>query len=67
MIDAPIGRHRSHDWKLAVTKNGRHSLTHYDTLKAFVAASLLECTWKLVAHTRSGCISPRCTTAAVVT
>ncbi|MDI3315729.1 MAG: RluA family pseudouridine synthase [Mycobacterium sp.] len=41
-IDAPIGRHHSHDWKFAVTKNGRHSLTHYDTLEAFVAATLLE-------------------------
>ncbi|MBS4729574.1 RluA family pseudouridine synthase [Mycobacterium sp. SM1] len=41
-IDAPIGRHRSHDWKFAVTKSGRRSLTHYDTLEAFVAASLLE-------------------------
>lgn len=41
-IDAPIGRHRSHDWKFAVTANGRHSLTHYDTLEAFVAASLLD-------------------------
>ncbi|MDA3660643.1 RluA family pseudouridine synthase [Mycobacterium xenopi] len=41
-IDAPIGRHRSHDWKFAVTKHGRHSLTHYDTIEAFVAASLLD-------------------------
>ena len=30
-IDAPIGRHRGHEWKFAVTTNGRHSLTHYDT------------------------------------
>lgn len=41
-IDAPIGRHRGHDWKFAVTANGRSSLTHYDTLEAFVAASLLD-------------------------
>ncbi len=41
-IDAPIGRHRGHEWKFAITKNGRHSLTHYDTLEAFVAASLLD-------------------------
>ncbi|ODR08256.1 RNA pseudouridine synthase [Mycolicibacillus koreensis] len=41
-IDAPIGRHRGHDWKFAVTANGRPSLTHYDTLEAFVAASLLD-------------------------
>lgn len=41
-IDAPIGRHRGHDWKFAVTEQGRHSITHYDTLEAFVAASLLD-------------------------
>jgi 23S rRNA pseudouridine1911/1915/1917 synthase len=41
-IDAPIGRHHGNDWKFAVTKNGRHSLTHYDTLEAFAAASLLD-------------------------
>lgn len=41
-IDAPIGRHRGHDWKFAVTEGGRHSITHYDTLEAFVAASLLD-------------------------
>lgn len=41
-IDAPIGRHRGHDWKFAVTENGRHSITHYDTLEAFAAASLLD-------------------------
>ncbi|HZA11421.1 RluA family pseudouridine synthase [Mycobacterium sp.] len=41
-IDAPIGRHRGHDWKFAVTEGGRHSITHYDTIEAFVAASLLD-------------------------
>lgn len=41
-IDAPIGRHRGHDWKFAVTERGRESRTHYDTLEAFVAASLLD-------------------------
>ena len=41
-IDAPIGRHRGHDWKFAVTEQGRHSITHYDTLEAFVNASLLD-------------------------
>jgi 23S rRNA pseudouridine1911/1915/1917 synthase len=41
-IDAPIGRHRGHDWKFAVTEGGRHSITHYDTLEAFPAASLLD-------------------------
>ena len=41
-IDAPIGRHRSHDWKFAVTEGGRHSITHYDTVEAHQAASLLD-------------------------
>ena len=41
-IDAPIGRHRGHDWKFAVVEGGRHSITHYDTIEAFVSASLLD-------------------------
>jgi 23S rRNA pseudouridine1911/1915/1917 synthase len=41
-IDAPIGRHRSNDWKFAVTADGKHSITHYDTIEAFQAASLLD-------------------------
>ena len=41
-IDAPIDRHPKHDWKFAVVAGGRPSVTHYDTLEAFRAASLLE-------------------------
>ena len=41
-IEAPIGRHRGHDWKFAVTAHGRHSVTHYDTCEMFRAASLLD-------------------------
>ena len=41
-IDAPIGRHRGNAWKFAVTENGRNSITHYDTLEMFRAASLLD-------------------------
>jgi 23S rRNA pseudouridine1911/1915/1917 synthase len=41
-IDAPIGRHHSNDWKFAVREGGRASVTHYDTVEAFVAASLLD-------------------------
>jgi 23S rRNA pseudouridine1911/1915/1917 synthase len=41
-IDAPIGRHRGNDWKFAVTEGGRHSVTHYDMIEAFAAASLLD-------------------------
>jgi 23S rRNA pseudouridine1911/1915/1917 synthase len=41
-VDAPIGRHPRHDWRWAVTASGKHSVTHYETLEAFPAASLLE-------------------------
>ena len=41
-IDAPIGRHPAHSWKFAVTPDGKDSVTHYETLEAFVGASLLE-------------------------
>jgi 23S rRNA pseudouridine1911/1915/1917 synthase len=41
-IDAPIARHRSNDWKFTVAEGGRESVTHYDTVEAFVAASLLD-------------------------
>jgi 23S rRNA pseudouridine1911/1915/1917 synthase len=41
-IEAPIGRHPGADYKMAVMDKGRHSVTHYSTLEAFVAATLLE-------------------------
>lgn len=41
-IDAPIGRHPGHDWKMAIVDGGRHSVTHYETLEAFRSATLLE-------------------------
>ncbi|MBG6237943.1 23S rRNA pseudouridine1911/1915/1917 synthase [Mycetocola sp. CAN_C7] len=41
-IDAPIGRHPKHDWKFAVTAEGKPSVTHYETVEAFPSASLLE-------------------------
>ncbi len=41
-IDAPIGRHPSADYKWAVVAGGRPSVTHYATLEAMRAASLLE-------------------------
>ncbi|HEY1822072.1 MAG TPA: RluA family pseudouridine synthase [Trebonia sp.] len=40
-IDAPIGRHPSGDGRFAVVTDGRPSVTHYDTIEAFRAASLL--------------------------
>ncbi|GDY73416.1 pseudouridine synthase [Streptomyces avermitilis] len=41
-IDAPIGRHPNHDYKWAVTAEGKPSVTHYDLIEAFRAASLLD-------------------------
>jgi 23S rRNA pseudouridine1911/1915/1917 synthase len=41
-IDAPIGRRPAHDHRFAVVAGGRPSVTHYDTVEAFRAASLLE-------------------------
>ncbi|MDM4764252.1 RluA family pseudouridine synthase [Galbitalea sp. SE-J8] len=41
-IDAPIGRHPGAGWRFAVTADGKPSVTHYETLEAFRAASLLE-------------------------
>jgi 23S rRNA pseudouridine1911/1915/1917 synthase len=41
-IDAPIGRHPSGDGRFAIVSDGRPSVTHYDTLEAFRAASLLD-------------------------
>jgi 23S rRNA pseudouridine1911/1915/1917 synthase len=41
-IDAPIGRHPSADYKFAVTADGKPSVTHYDVLEMFPAASLAE-------------------------
>jgi 23S rRNA pseudouridine1911/1915/1917 synthase len=41
-IDAPIGRHPSHDYKFAVIASGKASVTHYEVLEAFRSASLVE-------------------------
>jgi 23S rRNA pseudouridine1911/1915/1917 synthase len=41
-IDAPIDRHPKHDYRYAVVADGRPSVTHYDTVEAFRAASLLD-------------------------
>ncbi|TDQ43643.1 RluA family pseudouridine synthase [Actinorugispora endophytica] len=41
-IDAPIDRHPAGDGRWAVVAGGRPSVTHYDTIEAFRAASLLE-------------------------
>ena len=41
-IDAPIDRHPHHDYRWAVVSGGKPSITHYDTIEAFPAASLLD-------------------------
>ena len=39
-IDAPIDRHPKHDWRFAVVAGGKTSVTHYQVIEAFWAASL---------------------------
>lgn len=41
-IDAPVGRHPTHDYKWAVVADGKPSVTHYDLIEAFRSASLLD-------------------------
>ena len=41
-FDAPIGRHPKAEFKFAVMNDGKHSVTHYETLEAFRSASLVE-------------------------
>lgn len=41
-IDAPIGRHPGSAWKFAVTRDGKPSITHYETVEAFRSVTLLD-------------------------
>ena len=41
-IDAPIGRHPGAEYRMAIVAGGRPSVTHYETVEAFVATTLLE-------------------------
>lgn len=41
-IDAPIDRHPRHPYRFAVVAGGKPSVTHYETIEAFRAASLLD-------------------------
>ncbi|MDQ3904350.1 MAG: RluA family pseudouridine synthase [Actinomycetota bacterium] len=43
-IDAPIDRHPKHDWRFAVMAGGKQSVTHYQVIEAFPAASLCDVT-----------------------
>ncbi|WP_026460870.1 RluA family pseudouridine synthase [Schaalia suimastitidis] len=40
-IDAPIGRHPSREWRMAVIDGGKAAITHYDTLELVAGAALL--------------------------
>ncbi|MDN5820890.1 MAG: RluA family pseudouridine synthase [Brachybacterium sp.] len=41
-IEAPIGRSPQHDFKFAVRDDGKHSVTHYETLEDLQGATLLK-------------------------
>ena len=41
-IDAPIGRHPSREWRMAVIEGGKHAVSHYDILEMMPGAALLE-------------------------
>lgn len=41
-IDAPIGRHPTASYKMAVVAGGKESVTHYEVLEAMPGASLVE-------------------------
>jgi 23S rRNA pseudouridine1911/1915/1917 synthase len=41
-IDAPIDRHPRHDHRFAVVAHGKPSVTHYEVIEAFRAASLVD-------------------------
>lgn len=40
-IDAPIGRHPSREWRMAVVEGGKRAITHYDALELMPGATLL--------------------------
>ncbi|MDT3768104.1 RluA family pseudouridine synthase [Gleimia hominis] len=41
-IDAPIARHPSKEWRMAVVAGGRRAVTHYRTLELLAGAALVE-------------------------
>jgi 23S rRNA pseudouridine1911/1915/1917 synthase len=41
-IEAPIGRHPTAEYKMAIVSSGRHSITHYETIEAHLGTTLLE-------------------------
>ncbi|GAA0115909.1 RluA family pseudouridine synthase [Clostridium senegalense] len=43
VIDAPIGRHPVERIKMAVVKNGKHAVTHYEVIERFKGYTLVKC------------------------
>lgn len=41
-VDAPIGRHPSRTWRMAVIEGGKPAITHYDVVELMPGAALLE-------------------------
>lgn len=41
-VEAPIGRHPSRTWRMAVLDGGKHAVTHYDVIEFLPGAALLE-------------------------
>lgn len=41
-IDAPIARHPSKQWKMAVVEGGREAITHYEVIELMPGAALLD-------------------------
>lgn len=41
-VEAPLGRHPTQEYKWSVVSGGKPSVTHYDTIEAFRAATLLD-------------------------
>lgn len=42
-VDAPIGRHSTKRTRMSVTSQGKHALTHFNTLAEYGPLTLLEC------------------------
>lgn len=40
-VEAPIGRHPSRTWRMAVMDGGKHAVTHYSTIEVLPGAALL--------------------------
>ena len=63
-VDAPIDRHPHAREKMAVREGGREAVTHWELREVFngrdgkPVASLLACSSRPAAPTRSGCILP---------